>query len=169
MPLTRAPLLKTIAVLWVIWGAVHALAGVIVLTANTSGGIASSLDSELTKNLSTGMVKMKVEAVLKGESHVKVGQTVDATYYGKVEVGRRFLLSGVDPPNLQWSCLPVTKRAEKYIVDATKVEDDPVARLRYYRNFLEDEEALISRDAYDEFASAPYGDIRKIGEDMDHD
>lgn len=131
--------------------------------------IASSVDGELTRNLTTGVVKMKIENVIKGSEHVKVGQVVDAIYYGKVEVGRRFLLSGVDPPNLQWSCLPVTERAEEYIVKASKVKDDPVERLRFFREYLEDEEALISRDAYDEFASAPYDLIQKIGPEMDHD
>ncbi|WP_235034091.1 hypothetical protein [Roseiconus lacunae] len=131
--------------------------------------IASSLDGELTRNLTTGVVKMKVEKVLKGGEHVKAGQTVDAIYFGKVEVGRRFLLSGVDPPNLQWSCLPVNERNEEYIVKATEIEDDPVARLRFFRQYLEDEDPLISRDAYDEFASTPYEEISKIGPDMDHD
>lgn len=131
--------------------------------------IASSLDGELTRNLSTGVVKMKIEIVIKGNDLLKVGQTVDAIYYGKVKVGRRFLLSGVDPPNLQWSCLPVTQRAEQYIVKANKVKDDDVARLRFFRDYLEDEEDLISRDAYDEFASAPYDVLQKIGSDMDHD
>lgn len=131
--------------------------------------IASSLDGELTRNLTTGAVKMKVETVLKGGEHVKVGQTLDAIYYGKVEVGRRFLLSGVDPPNLQWSCLPVTPRGEDYIVKASKVKDDAVERLKFFRDYLEDEEALISRDAYDEFASAPYDVIQKIGPEMDRE
>ncbi|MEO1524285.1 MAG: hypothetical protein AAFX06_02565 [Planctomycetota bacterium] len=131
--------------------------------------IASSLDGQLTRDLATGIVKMKIEKVLKGGEFIKVGKTIDAVYYGKVEVGRRFLLSGVDPPNLQWSCLPVSERAEKYIVDAAEVEDDAAARLRYYIKFLEDEEALISRDAYDEFASTPYEDIRKVADVMDRE
>ncbi|QEF96527.1 hypothetical protein Mal15_05550 [Stieleria maiorica] len=131
--------------------------------------IASSLDGETTRNLTTGVVKMKIEKVIKGSEHIKVGQEVDAIYYGKVEVGRRFLLSGVDPPNLQWSCLPVSERAEEYIVKASQVEDDPVKRLQFFRHYLEDEEALISRDAYDEFASTPYDIIQQIGPDMDRD
>jgi hypothetical protein len=131
--------------------------------------IASSLDSELTKNQSTGVVKMKIETVLKGEALVKVGQTVDVVYYGKAEVGRRFLLSGVDPPNLQWSPMPVTPKAEEYIVKASKVQGDEAARLLFFSDYLEDEESLIARDAFDEFASAPYDVIKKIGPQMDHD
>ena len=122
--------------------------------------IASSLEGELTRNLQTGIEKMKIEKLIKGDEHSKVGQTVDAIYYGKVEVGRRFLLSGVDPPNLQWSWLPVSERA---------IEDDPGAMRKFFRKYLEDVESLISRDAYDEFASTPYEFIQKIGPEMDRD
>jgi len=131
--------------------------------------IGTSLDGELTRNLKTGAVKMKAEKVLKGDEHVDVGQSLDAIYYGKVEVGRRFLLSGVDPPNMQWSCLPITETAEEYIVNATKVADDPVERLKFYMDYLEHEEPLISRDAYDEFASSPYDVISQLESEMDRE
>ena len=39
-------------------------------------------------------------------------------------VGRRFMLSGVDPPDLQWSCLPVSERAESYVAKVTQLDDD---------------------------------------------
>jgi hypothetical protein len=131
--------------------------------------IASSLDGESTRDLKTGVVQMKIEQVLKGGEHIEAGQTVDAIYYGKVDVGRRFLISGVDPPNLQWSCLPVSERAEEYVVKASQVKDDAVERLKFFRNYLEDEEALISRDAYDEFASTPYDVISKIRSSMERE
>lgn len=131
--------------------------------------IASSVDSQLTRNLDTGIVKMKIHQVLRGGELVKVDQVIDAIYYGDVKVGRRFLLSGVDPPELQWSCLPLTEEFEKYIIGAIKLNDDPLTRLRYFREFLENDDRLISRDAYDEFASTPYEDMIKLGPDMDHD
>ena len=65
--------------------------------------------------------------------------------------------------------MPVTPRAEDYIVKASKLDDEPVARLVFFRDYLEDEETMIARDAYDEFASAPYDLIQKIGPHMDHD
>ncbi len=42
---TNALLLKISAVLWVIWGLVHTLAGVIVLTSDASGGFAAIADA----------------------------------------------------------------------------------------------------------------------------
>ena len=131
--------------------------------------IASSLQNDMTRNKETGEVLMKVEAVLKGSDLIKVGQEVKAIYYGEVSIGRRFMLSGVDPPDLQWSCLPVSKRAEKYIGKITELPDDSLERLRFYRKYLQDEESMLARDAYDEFAVAPYDAVKKLGPEMDRE
>ena len=129
--------------------------------------IATSLQDDTTRNKETGEVLMKVEVVLKGADLIKVGQEVTAIYYGEVSIGRRFMLSGVDPPELQWSCLPVSKRAEKYIGNITKLPDDSLERLRFFHKFLQDEELMLARDAYDEFAVAPYDAVKKLGPEMD--
>lgn len=50
MSATNSLLLKIAAVLWIIWGLVHAFAGVVVLTSDASGGfsaIADAVDSAL--------------------------------------------------------------------------------------------------------------------------
>ena len=112
---------------------------------------------------------MKVEKVLKGSDLIKVGQEVKAIYYGEVSIGRRFMLSGVDPPDLQWSCLPVSDRAEKYIGKITELPDDSFQRLRFYHNYLQDEESMLARDAYDEFAVAPYDAVKKLAPEMDRE
>ena len=131
--------------------------------------IATAIQGDKDRDKETGQVAMKVKLVLKGDEFCSVGQTVDAVYYGEVKAGRTFLLSGVDPPKLQWSCLPLSKRAEKYVVDITELEDDDVERLRFFHRYLEDEETMLARDAYDEFASAPYAAIKGLKSDMDHD
>lgn len=131
--------------------------------------IATATQSDLTRNKETGEVLMKVEKVLKGSDLIAVGQEVRAIYYGEVSVGRRFMLSGVDPPDLQWSCLPVSERAEAYIGKVTEIPDDSLERLRFYHNYLQDEESMLARDAYDEFAVAPYDAVKKLAPEMDHD
>lgn len=131
--------------------------------------IATALQSDAQRNKENGEVEMKVTHVLKGAELVSVGQTVNAIYYGEVKAGRTFMLSGVDPPDLQWSCLPLSDRGKKYVIDVTELDDDDLARLRFFHKFLEDEETMLARDAYDEFASAPYTAIRGLKPDMDHD
>ena len=130
--------------------------------------IGSCLQDETQRDAETGKVRMKVERVLKGGDLVKAGDEIDAIYYGDVEVGRRFMLSGVDPPQMQWSCLPVTKRAESYIGMVTELPDNDLDRLRFYYQHLQDEEAMLARDAYDEFAVAPYAAVKQLAPEMDH-
>ncbi|MFK8111269.1 MAG: hypothetical protein AB8B91_03680 [Rubripirellula sp.] len=131
--------------------------------------IATSTQSDVTRNKESGEVMMKVVKVLKGDGLIEEGQEVRAIYYGDVSIGRRFMLSGVDPPELQWSCLPVTKRSEDYIDRLTQLPDDDLARLKFFYKHLQDEESMLARDAYDEFAIAPYDEIKKLSPDIDHD
>ncbi|MCG8648726.1 MAG: hypothetical protein MI861_02775 [Pirellulales bacterium] len=131
--------------------------------------IASSIDGDKERNRETGQMRVKIERVLKGDKFVKAGQEIQAIYYGDVSVGRRFMLSGVDPPQMQWSCLPVSERAEDYICKVTELGDDPVERLRFFYEYLQDQESMLARDTYDEFAIAPYDAIKKLGPEMDHD
>ncbi len=131
--------------------------------------IATSMQSDATRNQETGEILMKIDFVLKGDDLVEAGKEVKAVYYGEVKAGRRFMLSGVDPPDLQWSCLPINERSEKYIKAVTKLSDDPVERLRFFYDYLEDEDSMLARDTYDEFAIAPYSAIKKLSPEIDHD
>ncbi|TWT95600.1 hypothetical protein [Neorhodopirellula pilleata] len=130
--------------------------------------IATATQSDATRNADTGEVAMKVESVLKGAEHVEVGTEVRAVYFGDVAHGRRFLLSGVDPNDMQWSCLPLTPRAESYVAKIPELaKQDDATRLRFYMQYLEDEDSMLSRDAYDEFAIAPYAAVQELKSDMD--
>ncbi|MEP5992840.1 hypothetical protein, partial [Rhodopirellula bahusiensis] len=132
--------------------------------------VATALQSDLTRNADTGQIKMRIENVLKGGEHVEAGQEVTAVYFGDVAKGRRFMLSGVDPRDMQWSCLPLTPRSEKYLENITRLaEEEPSKRLLFYYDYLQDEDSMLSRDAYDEFAVAPYDVVQKIKSALDHD
>lgn len=118
----------------------------------------------------TGEVELIVKVVLKGEALVKVDQAVKSVYFGKAEKGSRFMLTGVDPPELMWSSpLPVTKRSEDYLLKLTKLPEDGVEQLMFFQEYLEDEDDLLARDAYDEFAVAPYAQVQALGPKMHHD
>ncbi len=131
--------------------------------------IAEAIDTQETRNEDTGGVRMRILRILKGDDHVRVGDEVTAVYFGDITKSRRFMLSGVEPPNLQWSSLPLNPRAEDYVVAVSNLdEEDATERLRFYMDFLQDEDTMLSRDAYDEFAITPYEAVRKLKPDMDH-
>lgn len=114
--------------------------------------------------------EFEISHILYGESLIKVGQVVKINYFGKSPSGTNFLLMGVDAPNLIWSSpLPLTEKALKYVNEIPKLPKESLGRLQFYLNFLEDTDGMLARDAYDEFASAPYGELVALKKTLDHD
>lgn len=130
--------------------------------------IAESTPTSL-RNEETGEVLLKVVKVLKGDEHVKPDSALSVVYYGKVEPGRRFMLSGVDPPNLQWSVVPLNAESEAYVLAVTKLPDDALERLKFFQNYLQHEDPMLTRDSYDEFAITPYPVVQSLKPFMNHD
>lgn len=124
--------------------------------------------SQSIRNEESGEVKMKVVRVLKGTEHVEADSFVTVVYFGEVAEGRRFMLSGVDPPNIQWSALPLTKESEAYVLKVTELPDDGLERLKFFQNFLQSDDTMLSRDSYDEFAITPYPIVQSLKPFMNH-
>jgi hypothetical protein len=83
-------------------------------------------------------------------------------------VGTLFLLMGVEPPNLVWSSpVRVSDRGVEYIRKLGGLPEKGPERLAFFQDHLEDEDETLARDAYDEFAIAPYADVRGLKEKMD--
>ena len=82
-------------------------------------------------------------------------------------VGTLFLLMGVEPPNLVWSSpIRVGERAVAYIKKLGDLPEKGPDRLAFFEQHLEDEDESLARDAYDEFAVAPYADVRGLKDRM---
>ena len=117
-----------------------------------------------------GNATFVVERVLRGDSLLEKGQKVEASYFGPGKSNKKFLLLGVDPKNLVWSSpLPLSEDAEKYIDAIQKLPDDPIARLEFYQKHFEHPDSLLARDSYDEFALAPYEDVKKLKDKMNRE
>ncbi len=117
-----------------------------------------------------GKLKLRIVHVLKGPELAKVGTEIEAAYFGKVTLKRHFMLTGVDPPKIMWSSpLAVNERSEKYLQQILSLSEDPIERLKFYQGFLEDEDPMLARDAYDEFAVAPYAEVKALGPHMEHE
>ena len=129
--------------------------------------IATSVDSDATRPVAEGDVMMRIDEVLKGPELIAPGQVIETVYYGSVDNDRQFMLSGVDPPELLWSSVPLSEAAAKYLREIPKLPDDAVSRLKYYYDFLQSDDPMLARDAYDEFAIAPYDDIRALAPNID--
>ena len=109
-----------------------------------------------------------VVSIIRGQKLVEEQQALRVNYFGKAKEDQQFLLMGVDPPDLLWSSpLPVSETAIKYVEAISKLPEDSKTRLEFYMDYLEHPESLLARDAYDEFASAPYPEIKSLKHKMD--
>jgi|GEM_PF-294714 len=83
-------------------------------------------------------------------------------------VGTLFLLMGIELPALSWSSpIPVSERVVGYLKKLTDLPEKGPDRLAFFQQYLEDSDETLARDAYDEFAVAPYEDVRGLESRMD--
>lgn len=119
--------------------------------------------------------KFALVEILKGESHLAKKKQIEAVYFGSAPKGSLFLLMAVDPPNLAWSTpLALSPRAHEYLQklvqlpkDFAKSDAKYAERLKFFVKHLEDQDDLLARDSYDEFARAPYAAVIALKEEMD--
>jgi len=119
----------------------------------------------------------EVTDVLKGQSHLADVKNVKAVYFGAAQKGSLFLLMAVDPPRLNWSTpLALTPRAREYLMhivelprDYAQSNETYAKRMEFFLQYLEDDDQLMSRDSYDEFARAPYAVVHLLKDKFDHE
>ncbi len=112
----------------------------------------------------------RIEMVLKGKKLLSKGDELRIPYFGAAKPDTHFLLMGIDPPELLWSFpREVSKAARKYLADVISLPSEPVERLRFFLDYLEHEDPMLAKDAYEEFGASPYEDVKKLKDDYDHD
>jgi hypothetical protein len=114
--------------------------------------------------------KFKVTKVVKGESLIKPNDMIETIYFGDARKGRPFLIMGVDPQKIMWSTpLLLTDRARDYVPQLVSLPKEGPERLEFFQEYLEDDDEMLARDAYDEFAKAPYSAVTALKPKMHHD
>jgi hypothetical protein len=112
----------------------------------------------------------EVSSVLKGAEHLAKGAKIETIFFGDSKLGSTFLIMAIEPKAPQWSTpLPISKRAEAYLSELTKLPKDSKSRLLFFQNYLEDADELLARDTYDEFAKASYAQVIELKDQMKHD
>ena len=96
------------------------------------------------------------------------GTPIETILLEEKPVGTLFLLMGIEPPKLVWSSpIPVSERAVHYLRKLSALPEKGPDRLAFFQQHLEDPDETLARDAYDEFAVAPYADVRGLADRMD--
>jgi len=121
-------------------------------------------------SLDVAKAKFEIVKVLKGAEHLGKTRQIDVAYFGDSPVGSKFLVNGIDPPAINWSTpIAITDRGVEYVTKALDLPKDGADRLAFFQDYLEDRDDMLSRDAYDEFAKAPYADVLALRDRMHHD
>ncbi len=103
-----------------------------------------------------GSTNYEIVDIAKGAGDLlKKGQKVSLIRYRAGKAEDLFVLMGTTGKTVEWgSPLDVSKAGYDYLTKAPSPKSDPTKRLRYFLQYLEHEDVLISNDAYAEFAAA---------------
>ena len=125
-------------------------------------------DSDPSSRVATA--KFEIVTPLKGAEILAGQKVIETVYFGEGKKGEAFLITGVDPPKLMWSTpLPLTERAQEYLPKLVTLPKEGADRLEFFQDYLEDADEMLARDAYDEFAKAPYKAVKRLKDQMNHD
>lgn len=114
--------------------------------------------------------QFEITHIIRGEKRVRIGDKFDAIFFGDGKPGTPFLLMGVGDEKLSWTNpMVVTDRAKDYLVSLGKVPTRGLERLKFFQQYLEDEDSLLAEDAYHEFAKVNYAQIKEFKPHLKHD
>jgi hypothetical protein len=121
-------------------------------------------------SIDVAKARFEVVKVLKGTEALGKTREIEAVYFGDSPVGTNFLVMGIDPPAISWGTpIAITERGVEYVTKAMDLPKEGADRLAYFQDYLEDKDDMLARDAYDEFAKAPYADVMGLRGRMHHD
>ncbi len=98
-----------------------------------------------------------------GVFHFSRRPVVKVLYFGDKPKGTMFLLFGSEPPKINWATpIPLSKKAVDYLLRLPSLPESGAKRLAFFYKYLECGDSLLERDSYDEFARAPYDDVKAL-------
>ena len=140
----------------------------VVLAKLTKGPVKPEAENALTQE--GAQSTFEIAKILKGADVLGKTREIKVLYFGQQPKGAQFLLFGVDPKNLAWTTpTALDDRSTKYVAQLISLPEQGADRLAFFQEYLEDSNSVLAADAYDEFARAPYVDVKALGERMHHD
>ncbi len=134
----------------------------------SEGSLAPRADGPLPKARFAVVEVLKGADLVEEAGHGSGGTAIETIMLERKPVGSLHLLMAVEPPKLVWSTpIAVSERAVAYIKRLGSLPEKGPDRLAFFQQHLEDEDEVLARDAYDEFAVAPYEDVRGLESRMD--
>jgi hypothetical protein len=122
--------------------------------------------------------EFKIDKVIKGKGNsstaslINDDKVVKTLYLGQAAKGTKFLLTAVpgDQSNIIWAApIALPERGPEYLDKVLELPKEGPQRLIFFQDYIQDQDDLLARDAYDEIARTAYGDIVKAKDKLRHD
>lgn len=114
----------------------------------------------------TGTARFVVDEVLRGEG-AKPGDPLSAVFFGDPDMKGVYLVRGIGAPP-DWAIpLALSPVAVDYVKRLGTLPESGADRLDFMQEFLEHDDPLLAQDSYDEFARAPYAELKDLAPRMD--
>jgi hypothetical protein len=127
-------------------------------------------DTTATAKQATPTATFTIVKVLKGKDAIGQQTTLTTVFLGDGQRGDKYLVMGADPAKLTWSTpLKLNERQQQYLLDLMRLPPGRTDRLAFFQQYIEDADGMLSRDAYEEFARAPYALVKELKPQLHHD
>lgn len=114
-----------------------------------------------------GKAEFEVAHTLFGPDGVTDGAAIKALYFGEPDKDSLYMIRGVGQP-LDWAIpLKLTDQAVEYVKLLRTLPESGPGRVAFFKDYLQHEDPMLAQDAYDEFARAPYDDLKGIADQLD--
>ena len=117
----------------------------------------------------TGKATFEIVEILKGKESLVGIKEVKAIFYEAPSRDKLYLIRGVGEPP-EWTIpFALSDTAVGYVKQLPTLPKEGPERIKFFLKYLEHEDSLLAQDSYDEFARAPYEDVKAIKEQMDRE
>ena len=126
--------------------------------------------SEDLSNPEATKAEFAIDRVIKGGELLGDRRSIRAHYYTPPPADAKLLFLANNPPDLVWAPpVTLTPRGWNYLNTMLELPRKGPERLLIALAHLEDQEKTLRTDAYDEFAWAPFEEVRKLGPQLQPD
>lgn len=118
----------------------------------------------------SGTATFQIVEVLHGQEALKETKEIGVVFFGDSNRDKMYLVNGIGKDKIDWTTpLPLSATAVKYVKQLASVPQNGADRLFFFQDYLENEDPLLAQDSYDEFARAPYSEVKDLKPRMKHD
>jgi hypothetical protein len=118
----------------------------------------------------SGTATFQIIEVLHGQESLKGTKEIGVVFFGDTSREKTYLVNGIGKDKIDWTTpLPLSAAAVEYVKRLPTVPQNGADRLAFFQDYLEHADPLLAQDSYDEFARAPYAELRDLKPRMKHD